>query len=86
MLLHPAAEPPPTHLPPTQTTYTQQTPFRTSPLPAAQVMEPADMLYLHGKDPLKPGSHTYIITGDSGQGMTGGTIGGMLVADLILGG
>lgn len=50
-----------------------------------QVMEPADMLYLHGKNPLDPDGHNYIITGDSGQGMTGGTIGGILVSDLILG-
>eukprot|EP00887_Chlorella_sp_A99_P007470 scaffold2.g7470.t1 len=49
------------------------------------VMEPADMLYLHGKNPLDPDGHNYIITGDSGQGMTGGTIGGILVSDLILG-
>ncbi|GAB4819568.1 hypothetical protein N2152v2_006614 [Parachlorella kessleri] len=50
-----------------------------------QVMEPADLLYLHGKDPLKPDSNTYIITGDSGQGVTGGTIGGIVVSDEILG-
>lgn len=51
-----------------------------------QVYEPADFLCMHGKDPLKPGSNNcYIITGDSGQGMTGGTIGGIIVSDLILG-
>ncbi|PRW44524.1 oxidoreductase [Chlorella sorokiniana] len=50
-----------------------------------QVMEPADMLYLHGRNPLVPDGSNYIITGDSGQGMTGGTIGGIVVADLILG-
>ncbi|KAH7623959.1 hypothetical protein Ndes2526B_g01211 [Nannochloris sp. 'desiccata'] len=50
-----------------------------------QVMEPADMLYLHGRDPLVSEPNRYIITGDSGQGMTGGTIGGRVVADLILG-
>ena len=43
------------------------------------------MLWLHGKDPLKPDTNTYIITGDSGQGMTGGTIGGIVVSDEILG-
>jgi len=32
-----------------------------------QVMEPADMLYLHGKDPLVSEPNRYIITGDSGQ-------------------
>ncbi|EFN55349.1 hypothetical protein CHLNCDRAFT_134365 [Chlorella variabilis] len=50
-----------------------------------QVMEPADLLYLHGHNPLVPDGNSYIITGDSGQGMTGGTIGGMVVSDLILG-
>ncbi|KAL4423050.1 hypothetical protein ABPG77_002084 [Micractinium sp. CCAP 211/92] len=50
-----------------------------------QVMEPADMLYLHGRNPLVPDGSEYIITGDSGQGMTGGTIGGIVVSDLILG-
>ena len=50
-----------------------------------QVLEPGDLLHLHGKDPLNPDKETYIITGDSGQGMTGGTIGGIVVADLLLG-
>ncbi|PSC69844.1 oxidoreductase [Micractinium conductrix] len=50
-----------------------------------QVMEPADLLYLHGRNPLVPDGNEYIITGDSGQGMTGGTIGGIVCADLILG-
>lgn len=51
-----------------------------------QVMEPSDALHLHGRDPLKgSASTTYVITGDSGQGMTGSTIGGRVVADLILG-
>lgn len=43
------------------------------------------MLHLHGLDPGKPGTTVYIITGDSGQGMTGATIGAMVVSDLILG-
>jgi hypothetical protein len=30
-------------------------------------MEPADMLYLHGRDPLVAEPNRYIITGDSGQ-------------------
>ena len=50
-----------------------------------QVMEPSDMLYLHGRDPLVSEQNRCIITGDSGQGMTGGTIGGRIVSDLILG-
>lgn len=48
---------------------------------SGQVMEPVDSLAFIGKN---PGSkNIYIITGDSGNGMTHGTIGGMLVTDLI---
>ncbi|CAK9217581.1 unnamed protein product [Sphagnum troendelagicum] len=51
-----------------------------------QVFEPVDMLHIIGHDPLKPGEHDqYIVTGDSGQGMTGSTIGGILIKDMILG-
>lgn len=50
---------------------------------SGQVMEPVDSLAFIGKN---PGSkNIYIITGDSGNGMTYGTIGGLLVADLING-
>jgi glycine/D-amino acid oxidase-like deaminating enzyme/nitrite reductase/ring-hydroxylating ferredoxin subunit len=51
---------------------------------SGQVLEPVDALAFIGKN---PGSdeHIYIITGDSGNGMTHGTIGGILVTDLILG-
>ncbi|TDH29129.1 FAD-dependent oxidoreductase [Segetibacter sp. 3557_3] len=50
---------------------------------SGQVMEPVDLLPFLG---LNPGDkHIYIITGDSGNGMTNGTLGGMLVSDLILG-
>lgn len=42
-----------------------------------------DHLYHIG---LNPSKHDhYIITGDSGQGMTGETIGGILIKDMILG-
>jgi Rieske Fe-S protein len=49
------------------------------------VFEPVDMLYLHGRNPVTGDDNQYIITGDSGQGMTGGTIGAIVVSDLILG-
>lgn len=50
---------------------------------SGQVMEPADSLAFIG---LNPGDrHVYIATGDSGHGMTHGTIAGMLISDLITG-
>jgi glycine/D-amino acid oxidase-like deaminating enzyme/nitrite reductase/ring-hydroxylating ferredoxin subunit len=50
---------------------------------SGQVMEPLDYLAFIGKN---PGSdNVYIITGDSGNGMTHGTIGGILITDLIQG-
>lgn len=50
---------------------------------SGQVLEPVDSLAFIGKNP--GDEHTYVITGESGNGMTYGTIGGMLVSDLILG-
>ncbi|MCY7420689.1 MAG: FAD-dependent oxidoreductase [Chitinophagaceae bacterium] len=50
---------------------------------SGQVLEPVDSLAFIGKNPSD--EHTYVITGESGNGMTYGTIGGMLVSDLILG-
>lgn len=50
---------------------------------SGQVMEPVDGLAFIGRNP--GDEHVYIITGDSGNGMTHGTIGGFLVADLING-
>jgi glycine/D-amino acid oxidase-like deaminating enzyme/nitrite reductase/ring-hydroxylating ferredoxin subunit len=51
---------------------------------SGQIMEPADGLAFIGRH--KPsGEHVYIATGDSGHGMTHGTIAGMLLRDLILG-
>lgn len=48
---------------------------------SGQVMEPIDGLAFLGKN---PGDDTiYIITGDSGNGMTHCTIGGILITDLI---
>lgn len=50
---------------------------------SGQVVEPADGLAFIG---LNPGdTRTYIVTGDSGNGITHGTIGGMLIGDLIQG-
>lgn len=51
---------------------------------SGQIMEPVDYLAYIGRNPLDS-ANTYVVTGDSGNGMTHGTIGGMLVADLILG-
>jgi glycine/D-amino acid oxidase-like deaminating enzyme/nitrite reductase/ring-hydroxylating ferredoxin subunit len=51
---------------------------------SGQVMEPVDSLAFIGRNPLdKP--NVFIATGDSGNGMTHGTIAGMLITDLILG-
>ena len=51
---------------------------------SGEVMEPADGPAFLGRNPMD-GKNVYIITGDSGNGMTHCTIGGMLVTDLILG-
>ena len=50
---------------------------------SGQVIEPADGLAFIGRNP--GDENVYIATGDSGQGMTHGTIAGMLLTDLILG-
>jgi glycine/D-amino acid oxidase-like deaminating enzyme/nitrite reductase/ring-hydroxylating ferredoxin subunit len=50
---------------------------------SGQVMEPVDYLGFIGRNP--GDDNIYIVTGDSGNGMTHTTIGGMLVTDLILG-
>jgi len=47
-------------------------------------MEPVDFLNYIGRNPLDA-DNVYIATGDSGHGITGGTIAGMLLTDLILG-
>jgi glycine/D-amino acid oxidase-like deaminating enzyme/nitrite reductase/ring-hydroxylating ferredoxin subunit len=51
---------------------------------SGQVLEPADGPAFIGPNP-DGSDNVYIITGDSGHGMTHGTIGGMLTTDLILG-
>ena len=49
---------------------------------SGQVMEPSDGLNLLGRN--GSDKHRYLITGDSGQGITGGVLGSMLVRDLIV--
>lgn len=51
---------------------------------SGQVLEPADGPAFIGPNP-DGSENVYIITGDSGHGVTHGTIGGMLITDLILG-
>ncbi|KAA9338594.1 FAD-dependent oxidoreductase [Hymenobacter busanensis] len=58
----------------------QQTEFRWS----GQVMEPVDSLGYAGRNPMDA-DNVYIITGDSGHGMTHSTLGAMLITDLIQG-
>ena len=50
---------------------------------SGQVMEPADGVAFIGHNPGE--ENVYIATGDSGNGMTHGTIAGMLIADLVSG-
>lgn len=50
---------------------------------SGQVMEPIDSLAFIGKNP--GDENIYIITGDSGNGMTHGTLGGIIITDLITG-
>jgi Rieske Fe-S protein len=51
---------------------------------SGQVMEPVDGLAFIGRNPGDQ-QNVYIITGDSGMGMTHGTIGGILITELIVG-
>ena len=50
---------------------------------SGQVMEPLDSLAFIGKNP--GNENVYIITGDSGNGMTHGTLGGIILTDMITG-
>jgi glycine/D-amino acid oxidase-like deaminating enzyme/nitrite reductase/ring-hydroxylating ferredoxin subunit len=58
---------------------------------SGQVMEPVDGVAYIGRNPGHDENvyiitgDSYIITGDSGNGITHGTIGGMLITDLIMG-
>mgnify|MGYP002778837924 CR=1 FL=1 len=49
---------------------------------SGQVQEPVDLMAFIGPHPGQ--ENLYVITGDSGQGMTHGTLGGILVSDLML--
>ncbi|MFN8298777.1 MAG: FAD-dependent oxidoreductase [Chitinophagales bacterium] len=51
---------------------------------SGQVMEPMDSLAYIGRNPFDS-DNIYIVTGDSGNGMTHGTIAGMLITDLMMG-
>ena len=51
---------------------------------SGQVMEPVDSLAFIGRNPLDD-DNVYIVTGDSGNGMTHGTLAGMLITDLVTG-
>jgi nitrite reductase/ring-hydroxylating ferredoxin subunit len=50
---------------------------------SGQIMEPVDHLAFIGRNPLDE-RNVFIATGDSGQGLTHGTIAGTLLTDLIL--
>jgi glycine/D-amino acid oxidase-like deaminating enzyme/nitrite reductase/ring-hydroxylating ferredoxin subunit len=50
---------------------------------SGQIMEPVDGLAFLGRSPGE--RNIYVLTGDSGHGMTHGTIGAMIVSDLIAG-
>ena len=50
---------------------------------SGQVMEPTDGMAFIGRNPGE--RNVYIATGDSGNGMTHGTVAGMLIGDLIAG-
>ncbi|MCU7494814.1 MAG: FAD-dependent oxidoreductase [Ignavibacteria bacterium] len=51
---------------------------------SGQVMEPVDAMAFIGKNPMDS-DNVFIATGDSGNGMTHGTIAGILITDLIIG-
>lgn len=51
---------------------------------SGQIMEPVDRLAFIGRNPMDD-DNVFVAAGDSGHGITHGTIAGMLLADLILG-
>lgn len=51
---------------------------------SGEVMEPVDGLAFIGRNPMDK-NNVFIATGDSGNGMTHGTIAGILLSDLIMG-
>ena len=52
---------------------------------SGQVMEPIDSLGYIGSSPGSTADNIYVVSGDSGNGMTHGTIAGLLLTDLITG-
>jgi glycine/D-amino acid oxidase-like deaminating enzyme/nitrite reductase/ring-hydroxylating ferredoxin subunit len=52
---------------------------------SGQVMEPQDSIAFIGRNPGDNRNNIYIATGDSGNGITHGTVAGILLTDLILG-
>ena len=52
---------------------------------SGQVLEPKDTMAFIGRNPRDKRRNIFIATGDSGNGMTHGTIAGILLTDLILG-
>lgn len=51
---------------------------------SGQVQEPDDYVAFIGRAPTR-GENVYVATGDSGMGLTHGTIAGILISDLIMG-
>lgn len=51
---------------------------------SGQVLEPVDGVAFIGHNPTH-GDHVYIITGDSGDGLTHGTVGAIIISDMLLG-
>jgi glycine/D-amino acid oxidase-like deaminating enzyme/nitrite reductase/ring-hydroxylating ferredoxin subunit len=52
---------------------------------SGQVMEPQDSIAFIGHNPGDENNNIYIATGDSGNGITHGTVAGILLTDLIMG-
>jgi len=50
---------------------------------SGQILEPVDGLAFIGRNPGQ--QHVYIVTGDSGHGLTHGTLGGLIIPDLVEG-
>jgi nitrite reductase/ring-hydroxylating ferredoxin subunit len=51
---------------------------------SGQILEPSDGLAFIGRAPGR-GPDVYVVTGDSGHGLTHGTLGGMILADALAG-
>jgi glycine/D-amino acid oxidase-like deaminating enzyme len=52
---------------------------------SGQVLEPIDSIAFIGRNPKDKRKNIFIATGDSGNGITHGTIAGMILSDLIIG-